>query len=514
MLKKRSRSTNELIVLPESALHLQAAQLVRKSVKIWNPTNKKQFGVKLQQALAEPDKFTPATTRVRTHFQNGTVSTFLFIPESYSLFAIHEALREAFEETISKSQTVSFNLLGMNGEIKISQEEAIDALASLIHLSCWKPPSFKTYQQPVKKAPRYGFYTDVSMDRVRTIVHQAEAKARATNQVRTLAMMPPNMLGSKDLIDYVMSKSRSMKISRRFINQKTLKEMGAGAFSAVIQTTESAGGILILKRPGNSNEIALVGKGIVYDTGGLDLKTEGSMLGMHRDMTGAALAFSVFEAICKLDRSSSISCYLAIGENLIGEKSYKAGEVIKTLAGPTMEIQNTDAEGRMLLVDTLALANRELKKGAVIIDFATLTGSAADVLSTAYSIAFTNREDMMPLIALAGRKSGERVHPLPVPEEVSDEIWSYSDVADLIQCSPDDAIEHCYAAAILQAFVSPDKIHIHVDISSEHRNEGLGLVGSDVTGFGVRFAIDLIARLTRIRRKKHHGRKRTRRSRS
>jgi|GEM_PF-1298869 len=487
------RTTTELIVLPKENLSHTVAQLTKRSQKNWNPVVKKQFASKLLQAKEKREANTLDEITVEVHFQNGTTAAFLFIPCEYTLFQVHEALRAAFESTIRTSGTISFNLNYIDSTFPMSQAQLIDALSSLVCLAIWQAPNYETIykEKPIRK-PKYGFYTEIGADKVAAIIQKAEICARMTNQVRTLAILPPNKLESVDLVEFAIARAKKLKVESEFINATALKQLGAGAFSAVLQTAQSSGGIVILKRPGSGREICLVGKGIMFDTGGLDLKTDTSMVGMHRDMTGAAVALSTFEALIKSDRNSPISCYLAIGENLIGPNSYKPGDVIKSLSGETIEIENTDAEGRLVLADTLALANKSLAPGALVLDFATLTGSAVDVLSHRWSLAFTKSESVWPLIIKAGRTSGERVHPLPILEEFQDAVTSMSKVADYSQCTNYSHAEHSFAGAFISQFIGDDKIHIHVDLSSEWSEDGLGLVSSSVTGFGVRWATAFI----------------------
>lgn len=497
------RSTNEFFVLPKEYLDNNISFLTKHSQKTWNSVVKKQFYNNLLKAKETREAITNDDIKVDVHFQNGTVASYLFIPCNYTLFQVHESLRKGFGEAMKTSKSISFNLHYVPETFPVTQVQLIDALSSLVCLSIWSAPNYETIYKPKPiKKPKYGFYTDVPQEVTSNLIRKAELKAQATNQIRTLAMLPPNKLGSKELVEFALARAKRLKVKSEFINARKLKEMGAGAFSAVLQTTVSDGGIVVLKRPGKgSRQIALAGKGVTFDAGGLDLKTEGSMLGMHRDMTGAAVALSAFETLIKLDKSSSVYCYLAIGENLIGPDSYKPGDVLKLLSGQTIEIENTDAEGRLMLADTLAYADRELKPGALVIDFATLTGTAMDVLSTRWSLAMTRKEELWSLITQAGRKSGERVHPLPILEEFEDAVSSDTKLADYSQCTNYSHAEHCFAGAFLAEFIQSDKIHIHLDLSSESHEEGLGLISSEVTGFGVRWLIEFIELFNRQRPK-------------
>lgn len=495
-----SRSTNEFLILPKDLLKENVSTLTKVSQKTWNSTAKKQLYNKLLLAKETREANTYDHVIVEVHFQNGSMASFLFLPAGYSLFQAHESVRVAFQEIIKVSNNISFNLLHIPNSFNITQLQFVDALSSLVTLTMWEweKPNYETiYKIPSKKKPKYGFYTELDGETVNSVVRLAEIKAAATNQVRTLAMLPPNKLTSQDLVEYSLQKAKKLKVASEFYDIERLKEMGAGAFTAVVQTTESSGGIVVLKRSGKGQEVCLVGKGIVFDAGGLDIKTDSSMYGMHRDMTGAAVALSTFEALAKTNKDLNLSCYLAIGENLVGPNSYKAGDVLTLLSGQTIEIENTDAEGRLLLADTLALADRELSAGALVINFATLTGSAMDVLSTKWSLAMTRDESLWENIIRSSKRSGERIHPIPISDEFQDEITSSAKITDYSQATGYAHAEHCYAAAFITEFISSDKKHIHIDLSSESRDEGLGLVSSKVTGFGVRWTMELIEQFLR-----------------
>jgi leucyl aminopeptidase len=136
-------------------------------------------------------------------------------------------------------------------------------------------------------------------------------------------MTPHNKLGSEELANEARSAAKRSGAEFEFLDYDTLNSMGAGAFCSVLKTSPSKGGIAILKRQGKTREVILVGKGITFDTGGLDLKTEGSMLGMNRDMTGAAVALSAFESLCALKPNLSLYCYVAMA--LRGLNGYTGG---------------------------------------------------------------------------------------------------------------------------------------------------------------------------------------------
>jgi leucyl aminopeptidase len=154
----------------------------------------------------------------------------------------------------------------------------------------------------------------------------------------------------------------------------------------------------------------------------------------------------------------------------------------------TIQIVHSDAEGRMILADALALAARE--GSDLILDFATLTGACVVALGDRYGGVFTNRDELRPILELAGRESGERVWPFPMDEDYDGELESA--VADVLQCTPDSKADHILAARFLRRFVPDDIPWVHVDLAASNRSGGLAHIPTDHTGFGVRFATHLL----------------------
>ncbi len=234
--------------------------------------------------------------------------------------------------------------------------------------------------------------------------------------------------------------------------------------------------------------LALVGKGILFDTGGTNLKPHRSMLDMHTDMAGSAVALGLLLALAQLDAPWSVDCWLAITENRIGPTAYQPQDLVRACNGTTIQVIHTDAEGRMALADTLALAGRSRPR--FMLDFATLTGACVHALTERMSGVFTNREALEPVLVRAGRASGERVVCFPMDADFDADLDSR--VADVLQCAVDGKGDHIVAARFLRRFVPEGTAWAHVDLASATRAGGLAHVATDITGFGVRFALELL----------------------
>ncbi|HEY9098281.1 MAG TPA: leucyl aminopeptidase family protein [Thiobacillus sp.] len=279
-----------------------------------------------------------------------------------------------------------------------------------------------------------------------------------------------------------------------------LKKMGAGAFCAVAQGSPAkdaaivrisykgarkgagAGGQGSGKKP-----VAFVGKGICFDTGGHNLKPAKYMQGMHEDMNGSAVVLGILAAASKLKLPVALDGWVALAENHISPEAYKQNEVVKALNGTTIEIVHTDAEGRMVLADTLTLAART--KPALIADFATLTGAMHYALGSRMSGVFASSSALAHQASRAGTTSGERIVVFPYPKDYDSHLDST--VADVKQCSMEGEADHILATLFLARFVG-DTPWLHMDLSGHSCKGGLGAVMSDANGFGVAWGIALL----------------------
>ncbi len=309
---------------------------------------------------------------------------------------------------------------------------------------------------------------------------------------RWLTTLPPDVLNCVSYRKALQSLAGERGWRFQFLDEARLKRLGAGAFLAVSRSNarKGAGIVRLSYKPGGRirGRLALVGKGICFDTGGINLKTHKSMVQMHEDMQGSAVAVGTLLALSELEAPYAIDCWVALTENEIGPNAYRPQEIVTAVNGTTIQVVHSDAEGRMVLADTLALAARE--KPDAMIDFATLTGACIMALTERYSGVFTNRPELRLLLELAGRDSGERVWNFPMDDDYDSDLDST--VADILQCSMDGKGDHILAARFLNRFVPATVPWIHVDMSASNHRGGLAHIPSDFTGFGVRFATHLL----------------------
>jgi leucyl aminopeptidase len=349
-------------------------------------------------------------------------------------------------------------------------------------------------KKPAKALEKICVYGDVERGDLTPAVVLAEANRLA----RELTALPPNVLTPADYRKRLRGLAKERDWTIEELPFRRLLKMGAGAFCAVAQGSdhEDAAIVHLSWRPKHANRarrrVALVGKGICFDTGGHNLKPAKYMAGMHEDMNGSAVAVALLQAVQALKLDVVLDVWLAIAHNHLSPTAYTQGDVVTALDGTTIEVVHTDAEGRMVLADTLTLAARGSgdTKPDLIIDFATLTGSMVTALGTRLSGVFASNDHLADLAVAAGTASGERVCAFPLSEDYDTALESK--VADIKQCTLDGEADHILGARFLKHFVG-NRAWLHVDLSAAGCVGGLGAVASQVTGFGVAWGAALLA---------------------
>ncbi|NNE60406.1 MAG: leucyl aminopeptidase family protein [Woeseia sp.] len=394
--------------------------------------------------------------------------------------------RKMLEHAVNeKIRTIGIWVVGFAEEDEaLLVENMLAAALAAAHV----PPNYKSKSPP---AP----FTTIKLLGVaekRDFTRQL-AEAAGNNLARSLTGLPSNKLNATEYCVLLRSLAKQHGWQYKKYGVAELEKKGAGAFLAVAQGNEddSAAIVHLRYRPNKKTEkpvLTLVGKGIIFDTGGTNLKPFNSMLDMHIDMGGSAVAVGSLLAISEMKLPQAVDCWLAITENRTGPSAYKSQDVVTAANGKTIQVIHTDAEGRMALADTLHFASAD--KPALMIDYATLTGACVTAVTTRYSGVFTNRPDLHPVLKRCGRDSGERVWPFPVAKEFLEEL--VSETADLKQCSPTGGGDHIVAATFLNEFVDKDVPWVHVDLSACSRKGGLAHIPTSITGFGVRFTMNLL----------------------
>lgn len=414
--------------------------------------------------------------------------TLIVFKKGIETFHFHEAIRKNFNFDGSKVSQLWVDLTHLNSEMS---KIAINAIGNYLTICAYKAPQYgKKAEKKNEKQKLVDVYFDTKAKHteIEKQFEHALLQGRSTNLVRFLAELPGNELRPVQYLEKIKKLAKFWGAQVQFLDQKTLEKRNANAFLAVVSANpnEPYGIVHLSYKPKKSSgkKIALVGKGLCFDTGGYNIKTGNYMFDMHRDMTGSAVALATFGLLCESETKDEVHAYLALAENLISPSAYRPNDVVIASNGVSIEVVDTDAEGRMALSDTLVLACEN--KPDLVIDFATLTGAAVRAIDTRRSATFSNNDSLLKQAHVSGDETGERVWGFPIGGDYWEGISS--EIADVRQCGHGNSADHIYAATFLSSFVKPEIPWLHVDLSSEAHKGGLGLCAKEVNGFGVRLA--------------------------
>jgi leucyl aminopeptidase len=252
--------------------------------------------------------------------------------------------------------------------------------------------------------------------------------------MRDLANQPANVCTPGYLAKAARNLAREhRKISVRVLNEAECRRLQMGSFLSVTRGTQEPAYLIVLEYKGGTRgeaPTALVGKGVTFDTGGISLKPPPAMDEMKFDMSGAASVLGTFKAIATMDLPINVVGVVPACENMPSGLATKPGDIVKSMSGQTIEILNTDAEGRLILCDAITYARRF--KPDVVIDIATLTGAIVVSLGNVYSGLFGNDEDLIAALEDAGRRADDRAWRMPIGEEYAEGLKSnFADFANV-----------------------------------------------------------------------------------
>ncbi len=423
-------------------------------------------------------------TAVSATAADGSLCVWVMFDAAKSVFARHTLLRSAVSLLLEEHPGV----LGITLCGDSSQRRAMAECAVYV---AWvngtpMPAQRRKADAPLKRIVLQGWDGDLS---------DVRACAAGNVLARRLTALPPNELTPEVYRRRIVQLARQEGWEHEEYDFARLQKMQAGAFVAVAQgsAVQDAAIVRLSYVPKRSRgTVALVGKGVCFDTGGHNLKPAKYMAGMHEDMNGSAVALGLLLAATRQGLPLRIDVWLAIASNQLSPSAYRQGDIVQALDGTSIEVVHTDAEGRMVLADALTLASRGGKaEPGLLFSFATLTCDMITALGTRYCGVFASNEQLAALAVAAGAASGERVCVFPFDEDYAADLES--DVADIKQCSLEAEADHILAACFLRRFVGK-RPWLHVDLSAANNEEGLGAVASDLTGFGVAWGLELLRR--------------------
>jgi leucyl aminopeptidase len=386
-----------------------------------------------------------------------------------------EDLRRALGRGVREAESLKLSELSvwLDPTLPLTPALSAQAMTEGAVLAAWRFRELKTRQEEGNE--------DGSEVRSLTLLQQGKeeevrmgvaiglAQARGENLARTLQARPGNVATPSHLAEEARRIGKEMGMKVRILGPKEMKSEGMGALLAVAQGSEQEPRLIVMEHRGGEEDdppLVLVGKGLTFDAGGISIKPSEKMEEMKFDMSGGAAVMGALQAVAELALPLNVVGIVPSSENLLSGKALKPGDVITTREGKTVEVINTDAEGRLILADALSYA--QTLQPAAIVDCATLTGACVVALGHHASAVLGVDEDLVEELREAGNRCGERCWPLPLWDEYREQLKSTT--ADLMNVGG-KAAGTITAAAFLREFVG-ECPWAHLDIAGTAYGEG------------------------------------------
>jgi leucyl aminopeptidase len=375
---------------------------------------------------------------------------------------------------------------GING---IKSDAAIQAMAEGAILGLY---TFRRYlTKPENDLGEIKELTIIGKDKkqVEKTIAKGKIIAEAANYARDMVNEPGNYMTPTQMAETARQAAKKYGLKLEVYEKDKMKELGMGGLLGVSQGSQQPPKFIILTYKGRESkdiDVALVGKGITFDSGGISIKPSTNMADMKDDMAGGASVMATLIAIAQLKPAINVTAFIPATENLPSGTALKPGDIIKAMNGKTIEVLNTDAEGRLILADALSYA---VKSGAkAIIDVATLTGACQIALGKITTGAFTNNQALVDKVIAAGKEVGEPAWQMPMFEDYKEFIKS--DIAD-IKNTGNNYAGPITAAKFLEEFV--DKTPwVHLDLTGPDNDKEKGYLVKGASGVPVRTLINFV----------------------
>lgn len=409
-----------------------------------------------------------------------------------------ETLRACAGREIKKaiSNNLTEILIVVPSENRVKKPAAL-ILSAIMEGACLGNHLFDRYKKEKKLKPlkKISLFVTGPMARKHSrLTTRIEAICKGTMLAREWVSTPSNHKKPAQFAKTLSTLAARAKLKVRVLDDQTLKRQKFGAMLAVGAGSRSKPRLVIMQynSRGAEKTVVLVGKGVTFDSGGINLKSSGSLENMKADMAGAAAVAGTMLALAELKPSLNVVGVMPLVENMPSGEATRPGDIIKTYAGKTVEIGNTDAEGRLILIDAMAYAVKKYKPDTLI-DLATLTGACVVALGEKIAGVFSPQEDLSRAIVEAGKTTHERCWPLPLPEDYRKLMKS--EVADLNNISSSRSGGAVTAALFLSEFVG-DTRWAHIDIAGpSYIKKADAYCSAGGTGFGVRLLCEVLAKL-------------------
>uniref|UniRef100_B8DLW0 Probable cytosol aminopeptidase n=2 Tax=Nitratidesulfovibrio TaxID=2802295 RepID=B8DLW0_NITV9 len=330
-------------------------------------------------------------------------------------------------------------------------------------------------------------------DDLHAAARRGEAAAAGVALARDLVNGPPNFVTPGYLAEQAVAIAKKYGMQARSLGRAELVEMGMGAFASVFRGAEEEPRLVVIEHAPKGTEdqkpLVFVGKGITFDTGGISLKPPAKMHEMKGDMAGAAAVLGLFEALGRSDVPRRVVGIMPCTENMPDGRATRPGDIVTTLSGKTVEVINTDAEGRLVLCDAMTWAQREYAP-EVVVDLATLTGACVVALGMEVAAVFATDDALSGRIRAVGDVVGDRFWPLPLWDMYFENLKS--DVADIANVGPREG-GAVNAALFLKQFVDKGVRWAHLDIAGPaYTAKKTSTCPGGGTGFAVRTLLELV----------------------
>lgn len=377
----------------------------------------------------------------------------------------------------------------------VSSEDSALALAEAFPMASYK---FENYKQKsnevVKKIESINVITSFDLNEIESALFVGYVNGKGTNTARTLVNLPGNMLTATDLAEHAIDIAKRYGMEYEILEKEDMEKLGMGALLAVNKGSVEPPKMIVLKYQGKpkwENVLSFVGKGITFDTGGYSLKPKDGIVNMKMDMGGAAAVLGAMEVIGELKPDTNVLAVIPSTDNMISGDAFKPDDVITSLSGKTIEVLNTDAEGRLALADGITYAKQ---LGATyIVDVATLTGGIVVALGHHTTGAMTNNEELFEEVLEASIETGEPIWRLPIFERDKKRVKN-SKVADLNNSPGRDG--HAIMAGTFLGEFAEDTPWVHLDIAGTAFTKSPSDLGPDGgTGVMVRTLATLASRM-------------------
>ncbi|MGI8929339.1 MAG: leucyl aminopeptidase family protein, partial [Candidatus Limnocylindrales bacterium] len=353
----------------------------------------------------------------------------------------------------------------------LDEHVAVQSGVEGVLYAMWRPEAYRTGPDERKLPPLEEVLLVVSEDDLanpegdEAAVARGEAIGEAVNWARSLANEPANIMTPTKVADETRELAAQAGLDIEVLDEEACAALGMGSYLSVARGSDEPAQFVVLRhrgRQGDGFDLGLVGKGITFDSGGISLKDPHDMHLMKYDMSGAAAILAAAAVVGRLKLPINLIAAAPCTENLPGGHATKPGDIVTSMSGKTVEVINTDAEGRLVLIDGITYVQRE---GATrVVDVATLTGAVRTALGRYYTGLFGRPEGFVDAVRRAGDDAGERMWPLPLSDEYRDEMKS--EIADLHNSTGRGLGGAILGAAFVDAVVDAETEWAHLDIAS------------------------------------------------